>query len=220
MDPNLALTIEENGHTPPHASTIGVRVPMYDTVVRLNLRDGLWYEAGVNGNIPLTWNDAQQVWIPNYDPNQWPALGVDAVGLPEAPPSNTVLRMDGAVGTYTRTPDSAYLDYTYGFTLTATLAADDWAPWNYRASRVIVSKWGAVGQRSYYWAISPSGGLLLATSEMEAPKSRSAWITTSLSSVTKRWSSLQSASPPTPSCCTMRPSSGGMSMVPGRIWGR
>ena len=158
LDPNLALTIEEKGHTPPHASTSGVRVPLYDTVVRLNLRDGLWYEAGVSGNIPLTWDDIQQVWIPAYAPDQWEEMGIDADLQPEPPPSNTVLRMNGAVGTYTRTSDSAYLDYTYGFTLTATLAADDWTP---LTRRVIVSKWGDPGQRSYYWALNPHNFLLV-----------------------------------------------------------
>ena len=161
LDPNLALTIEEKGHTPPHASTSGVRVPLYDTVVRLNLRDGLWYEAGVSGNIPLTWDDIQQVWIPAYAPDQWEEMGIDADLQPEPPPSSTVLRMNGAVGTYTRTSDSAYLDYTYGFTLTATLAADDWTPFN---RQVIVSKWGGLGQRSYYWGLNARGGLMLATS--------------------------------------------------------
>ena len=160
LDPNLALTIEERGHTPAHVSTAGVRVPMYDTVVRLNLRDGLWYEAGVSGNIPLLWDDTQQVWVPGYSPDQWEEMGVDADGMPEPPPSKTVLRMTGAVGTYTRTSDSAYLDHDYGFTITATLAPNDWTP---PTRRMILSKWGAVGQRSYYWALDPDG-LVLATS--------------------------------------------------------
>ena len=154
LDPLLVTTIEESGHTAPHALTAGVGVPLYDTVARLNLRDGLWYEAGVSGNVPLAWDDTQQVWVPLYSPDQWEELGIDADLLPEPPPSNMALRMNGVSGTYTRTSDSAFLDYAYGFTLTASLAPNDWTP---ATRKVIVSKWGAAGQRSYYWALDPDG---------------------------------------------------------------
>ena len=47
----------------------GVRVPLYHTVFRLNLRDGAWYAGDGLGNEPLVWDEVSQSWRP-----------VDAVG--------------------------------------------------------------------------------------------------------------------------------------------
>ena len=50
------------------------------------------------------------------------------------------------------------MDYQYSFTLAAIVALDDWTP---AARQILVSKWGAAGQRSYYWAIDPDGLVLV-----------------------------------------------------------
>ena len=50
---------------PPIAPAVaGVRTPLYDTVLRLNLRDGVWYAGDGTGNTPLDWDDATQPWVP------------------------------------------------------------------------------------------------------------------------------------------------------------
>lgn len=75
--PNF-VPITDDPVTAPNAAALGVKTPLYDTVFRLNLRDGVWYENGVSGNTPLTWNPDIQQWTTPYDPNTWPDQGVDA----------------------------------------------------------------------------------------------------------------------------------------------
>jgi hypothetical protein len=60
----------------PHASMVGLVTPLYDCVFRLNMRDGVWYEAGVSGNIPLKWDDVNNKWTTDYDPEYWANQGV------------------------------------------------------------------------------------------------------------------------------------------------
>jgi len=82
--PDLDVT-EEFPHTPPDAAVASLMTPLYDTVFRLNLRDGVWYEEGVSGNIPLIWDTANQEWVTNYDPALWPDHGTDAALDPNDP---------------------------------------------------------------------------------------------------------------------------------------
>ncbi len=50
----------------------GILVPLYDTVFRINLRDGVWYEGDEKGNIPLMWDVSNQVWVPRgVTPEEW-----------------------------------------------------------------------------------------------------------------------------------------------------
>ena len=56
---------------PPTANTQGVLVPLYDCVFRINLRDGVWYDAGQLGNVPLIWNETTQTWDPVVSPVDW-----------------------------------------------------------------------------------------------------------------------------------------------------
>ena len=158
VDPALASTVEETGHTAPAAACAGLRIPLYDHIMRLNLRDGLWYDYGVSGNIPLSWDTVNQVWKPNYTPEEWAALGTDATDVAPPAPSNMSLRLDGTAGTYAKTSDSAYLDYQYAFTLMAILALDNWN----LGTQTIVGKWGASGQLSYVWQVV-NGKLWLST---------------------------------------------------------
>ena len=109
--PGIATTVEEDGHTPTNAATAGIRVPLYDTIMRLNLRDGLWYERGESGNMPLAWDDVNQVWVPRYDPTQWEELGVGSDHEEPPPISWASLRLNGTSGTYVRTADANYFDY-------------------------------------------------------------------------------------------------------------
>ena len=61
----------------------GLMTPLYDTVFRLNLRDGVWYTEGVSGNIPLSWDAASGQWVTNFDPALWPSQGLESwVGEP------------------------------------------------------------------------------------------------------------------------------------------
>ena len=53
----------------PSAATAGVLVPLYDTVFRLNFRDGVWYDVEESGNIPLAWDGT--TWVPTVDPKAW-----------------------------------------------------------------------------------------------------------------------------------------------------
>ncbi len=77
--PDLAdLITEEFPHTPPAPEMAGLMTPLYDTVFRLNLRDGVWYETGVSGNIPMVWDTAEGKWVTQYDPALWPDHGVNA----------------------------------------------------------------------------------------------------------------------------------------------
>lgn len=55
----------------PNAAVIAIRHPLYDTVFRINLRDGVWYEGNILGNVPLAWNETTQKWEPTYPPDQW-----------------------------------------------------------------------------------------------------------------------------------------------------
>ena len=164
--PGLAASIEEHGHTPPHASCAGIRVPLYDTVLRINLRDGLWYERGNSGNIPLAWDDYHQVWVPRYSPEEWEAMGVEAEE--ELPPISPMsVKLDGAAGTYVTTADSPYLDFPQAFTLVASFSLVDWTP---AARKVVVSKWSAEdNQRSYYWGVDPDGLVLVISKDGIAP---------------------------------------------------
>lgn len=159
VDPTLAGTVEEAGHTAPATATAGLRIPLYDHVMRLNLRDGLWYDFGVSGNIPLSWDTTNQVWKPNYTPEEWAALGTEATDVAPPAPSNLSLRLDGTAGTYARTADSPYLDYQYAFTIMAVVALDSWTT----GTQTLVGKWGAAGQRSYLWQMI-NGQMSLLTS--------------------------------------------------------
>jgi len=164
VDPGLKNTVEESGHTPPNAATTGIRVPMYDQVMRINLRDGLWYEHGESGNVPLTWDTVNQTWVPAYDPDTWPDDGIDAEILPPPTVSALSLRLNGTAGTYVHTDDANYFDFSdsEAFTMVGIVSFDNWHP----ATRsVIVSKWGAAGQRSWYWAVEAGGGMVLVVSQ-------------------------------------------------------
>jgi hypothetical protein len=77
-NPDLVV-VPEGAHPAPGAAVAGVMTPLYDTVFRLNLRDGVWYESGVSGNIPLRWDTANSKWVTDYDPALWPEQGVDSV---------------------------------------------------------------------------------------------------------------------------------------------
>ena len=50
---------------PPEAApeTAGLLTPLYHTVVRINLRDGMIYAAGETGNTHVEWNDTKKVWV-------------------------------------------------------------------------------------------------------------------------------------------------------------
>ena len=62
----------------PHASLLGLVTPLYDNAFRLNMRDGVWYEAGLSGNIPLKWDDERNIWTTDYDPAEWEKSGIKA----------------------------------------------------------------------------------------------------------------------------------------------
>jgi hypothetical protein len=49
----------------------GITTPLYDTVFRINLRDGVWYESGQLGNLPLQWNETTQAWEPAFPVESW-----------------------------------------------------------------------------------------------------------------------------------------------------
>jgi hypothetical protein len=56
----------------PDPSLAHLLVPLYDNVLRLNMRDGVWYEGGELGNIPLEWDDATETWRPrNVSAQEW-----------------------------------------------------------------------------------------------------------------------------------------------------
>ena len=59
--------------TPPasDASTAAILVPLYDLVFRINLRDGVWYDTGQLGNVPLVWDNVAGKWAPVVDPDDW-----------------------------------------------------------------------------------------------------------------------------------------------------
>jgi hypothetical protein len=53
------------------AATAMVLSPLYDLIFRLNVRDGLWYEAGGLGTVPMYWDANVSRWGPVVDTNQW-----------------------------------------------------------------------------------------------------------------------------------------------------
>ena len=57
----------------PTANTQPILTPLYDQVFRVNLRDGVWYDEGQLGNVPLIWNEATQTWDPVVAPADWQA---------------------------------------------------------------------------------------------------------------------------------------------------
>jgi hypothetical protein len=69
--------------TPPNAAAAGVMTPLYDCVIRLNMRDGVWYEGDVSGNTPMTWDAINGKWQTYYDPNTWADLGVQSGDNPQ-----------------------------------------------------------------------------------------------------------------------------------------
>lgn len=70
-DPLTPDPIESQPVT-PSASLAGLLVGLYDNVLRINMRDGVWYEGGELGNIPLEWDDATQTWLPrDMSPEDW-----------------------------------------------------------------------------------------------------------------------------------------------------
>lgn len=86
------VPITDNPITPPAAAAAGVNTPLYDTVLRLNLRDGVWYEGAntvdgsvVSGNTPLTWDPVTEKWQTPYNPDVWPSTGT--YGGVNAPPN-------------------------------------------------------------------------------------------------------------------------------------
>lgn len=81
-DPDF-VPITDSPVTPTDASTAGIRTPLYDCVIRLNMRDGVWYEGGVSGNTPMTWDSVNEKWTTPYDPDTWPAKGVGAGDNPD-----------------------------------------------------------------------------------------------------------------------------------------
>jgi hypothetical protein len=56
---------------PPDAAVAGVLVPLYDTVFRINLRDGVWYDTGQLGNVPMIWDNETGKWVPVVLPEDW-----------------------------------------------------------------------------------------------------------------------------------------------------
>jgi hypothetical protein len=161
IDPSIVNTVEEDGHTAPNAAAAGVLTPLYDTVLRLNLRDGLWYQQGASGNIPLAWDEVNLTWVPRYSPEEWAKSGVGSSPEDEPPLSPMSVRLDGAANTYIRTADANYFDFQSALTILTVLRFDDWTP---TSRKIIVSKWGAAGQRSWYWGIDPSGKLVFVIS--------------------------------------------------------
>jgi hypothetical protein len=156
--PDLETTLEEQGHTAAAAGYEALRIPLYDTVFRLNLRDGLWYEFGVSGNMPLTWDEVNQVWIPRYDPDDWEEFGVRSGTGEDPPPEPRSVRLNGAAGTYIWTGDAATLNFTTdGFTLIGIVALDDWTP---AARSPLVSQWGSAGNQGWVWSVDPDGFVL------------------------------------------------------------
>jgi hypothetical protein len=77
------VPITDTPPTAPAPATDGIDTPLYDTVFRLNMRDGVWYEGGVSGNTPLVWNPDDQKWMTPYDPDKWPSSGVDSPDNPD-----------------------------------------------------------------------------------------------------------------------------------------
>ena len=56
----------------PDPTLAGLLVGLYDNYFRLNMRDGVWYEGGELGNIPLAWNSTTQKWVPrDMSPQEW-----------------------------------------------------------------------------------------------------------------------------------------------------
>ena len=69
--------IDSNGQPMPQPVTpdptlAGLLVPLYDNVLRLNMRDGVYYEGDQLGNIPLEWDDYKQTWVArDMTPKEW-----------------------------------------------------------------------------------------------------------------------------------------------------
>ena len=61
-----------------NAALAGIVTPLYDCAFRLNMRDGVWYEEGMSGNIPLRWDSTNQRWTTDYDPATWADQGVES----------------------------------------------------------------------------------------------------------------------------------------------
>lgn len=71
ISPAAIVPLEE---APPttDAAAAGILVPLYDTVFRINLRDGVWYEGDSKGNIPLVWDETNGIWAPRgVTPEDW-----------------------------------------------------------------------------------------------------------------------------------------------------
>ena len=73
-DRNLTGVVIPNPPPAVAAETAGVRVPLYDLVYRFNMRDGVWYEEGATGAIPLVWNPDTAKWEPVVPVKEWQAV--------------------------------------------------------------------------------------------------------------------------------------------------
>ena len=154
ITPFLVTTVEEDGHTPPDVATAGVLTPIYTSVVRQNLRDGLWYEEGTYGNIPLTWDATAGKWVPLYDPDQWPLFGLESHTLPSPPRSPTSLRLGGGAGDYVSTQDDPF-DIRFTFSLAVCLALDKWTD----SEQNIVSQ-----AQAWAWTLEADGDMTFSRS--------------------------------------------------------
>ena len=55
----------------PDAAAEAILVPLYDTVFRINLRDGVWYDTGELGNVPMVWDNETGKWVATVPPEDW-----------------------------------------------------------------------------------------------------------------------------------------------------
>ena len=162
VDPAIATTVEEDGHTPPESITAGVLTPLYTSVVRLNLREDLWYEQGIYGNIPLFWDDVNQKWTPVYRPDQWPIYGLGSKHEPSPPLSPMSLRLGGAAGDHvlTQPPQDATqgnlaFDLQFSLSVVICAALDQW----FDGEQKLVSQ-----DQAWSWIIDTDGGMTFSRS--------------------------------------------------------
>ena len=72
--PRATPTLLQPQPVTPDPVLAGLLVGLYDDVIRLNLRDGVYYEGDEKGNIPLAWDNNKQTWVPSVtSPADWQA---------------------------------------------------------------------------------------------------------------------------------------------------
>jgi len=139
------------GATGPGAYTVSATAPVSPNT------NAIWYNS-TDGRTYLYYNDGNtSQWVEFGNANVGNQLAGEAARpllTGGARLSGSGLELTGLASNFASSPDSAALDITGDIDIKVKVAMTDWTP---SAFQVVVSKWGAAGQRSFYLYVTSTG---------------------------------------------------------------